>query len=181
VTETKKRLQQKYGEVAAFSRFLRTRAHPNGEPLLEWRDDNFTELRLTVLTKAALRAPCASNLNTAVTPWGLPPRTNDSQERPSLKPKKTRHATTTTPLPISTPEEDLPPPIKASLIKIFCNLWVPDFDPKTAKNLRHAVENATCSSQRTFTSPLRGRWRYATTRPPNCTVNEVIVANHLPK
>ena len=135
--EVKRRLQQKYGEWGAFSRFLKACTHPNGEPLLEWRDDTFQELRLTVPTRRTSFAP---SLRTAAKAWGLPPRSDDLQDGSNSKPKKPRHATTTTPLSSPIPEEDLPPPIKASLIKIFCNLWVPDFDPKTATNLRRAVE-----------------------------------------
>jgi hypothetical protein len=140
VTEIKKRLQQKYGEVSDFSRFLKTRVHPNGEPLMEWRDDNFTELRLTVPTKVAQRASYVSSLRTAEKPWGLTPSTDDFQERPRSKPKKPRPVTTTAPPPSPTPEEDLPPPTKTALINIFSTLWVPGFDPKTDKNLRRAVE-----------------------------------------
>ena len=149
VTEVKKRLQQKYGEWGAFSRFLKACTHPNGASLLEWRDDTLQELRITAST---LRTSVVPSLRTAAKAWGLPPRSDNLQDCSSSKPKKSRSATSTAPPSSPTPERDLPPPTKTALIGIFDKLWVPGFDPKTPRNLRQAIERHLFLPEDTFLS-----------------------------
>ena len=138
--EVKRRLQQKYGEGRAFSRFLKACTHPNGEPLLEWKDTTLAELRITASTKAPLSTSRAPGLKITAPSWGLPSRPDALQGCSSPKPKKPRPATNTSPPSTQAPEGELPPSAKAALINIFGAIWVPGFNPKTAKDLRLEVE-----------------------------------------
>jgi hypothetical protein len=47
VEDNKRHFTQAYGERGPFTHFLRARTHPTGQPLLEWKDDTPTELRIT--------------------------------------------------------------------------------------------------------------------------------------
>jgi WD40 repeat protein len=138
--EIKQHLQQQYGVWGAFSQFLKACTHPNGEPLLEWKDNTLAELRITVPTKAPMTTLRVSGLTSKAPAGGLPLRPEVPQGCSRSKPKKPRLATNTSPPSTQAPEGELPPPAKANLIRSFCVLWVPGFAPKTAKDLRLAVE-----------------------------------------
>ncbi len=103
-------------------------------------DNTLAELRITVPTKAPMITLRVSGLTSKAPAGGLPPRPEAPQGCSSSKPKKPRLATNTSPPSTQTPEGELPPPAKAALIRNFGAIWVPGFDPKTAKDLRLAVE-----------------------------------------
>ena len=133
-TEIKQRLQQKYGVEGAFSRFLKACTHPNGEPLLEWKDTTLTELRITTPTKAPMSTSHTLGLNNKEPAGDLPSGCL------RLKPKRPRLATNTSPPSTKSLAGEMPPSAKAALIRSFSAIWVPGFDPKTAEVLRLAVE-----------------------------------------
>jgi hypothetical protein len=98
VADIKRLFTQAYGERGPFTHFLRSRTHPTGQPLLEWKDDTPTELRINSIvaspsapsTKIAKLAPYASGSRPAAAATCPPPRQDDLRNFLQRAPKKPR-------------------------------------------------------------------------------------------
>jgi WD40 repeat protein len=105
VEDNKRHFTQAYGERGPFTHFLRARTHPTGQPLLEWKDDTPTELRITSIaaspsapnTKIAKLAPYASGSRPAAAATCPPPRRDDLRNSLQRAPKKPRPSEYTLP------------------------------------------------------------------------------------